>query len=102
MKQLLLIEDDLTLGRGIALALADEERQCQTAGSLAEGRKVLSAGCWDLVILDLNLPDGSGLELLPWLRWSWGRMTMSPSPFPWRCCGPGSTACCAVKPPKGR
>ena len=68
MKQLLLIEDDLTLGRGIALALADEERQCQTAGSLAEGRKVLSAGCWDLVILDLNLPDGSGLELLPWLR----------------------------------
>ncbi|MDD5176379.1 MAG: CHASE domain-containing protein [Sterolibacterium sp.] len=38
------------------------------ATNLAEARKMLAQSRYDLVILDLNLPDGSGKELLPLLK----------------------------------
>ncbi len=38
------------------------------APSLAEARRMLAACRYDLVILDLDLPDGSGKELLPLLH----------------------------------
>ena len=68
MKRILCIEDDRALGRGIALALAGGDRDIETAATLAEGRRKLGEAAWDLLVLDLNLPDGNGLDLLSGLR----------------------------------
>ena len=68
MDTIFLLEDDQTLGRGIVMALEAPGRTVTLAGSLREGRAVLGRECFDLLILDINLPDGSGLELLRQLR----------------------------------
>ena len=68
MESIFLLEDDRTLGRGIGLALDGPERKVTLAGTLREGREILSRDRFDLLILDINLPDGSGLELLRQLR----------------------------------
>lgn len=38
------------------------------AGTGAEAKRALAAGGWDIVLLDLDLPDASGVEILEWLR----------------------------------
>lgn len=64
MERLLILEDDLALGEGVRLALQGDEpvTLCRT---LAQARQALEeAGPFALLILDVNLPDGSGLSLL--------------------------------------
>ena len=68
MKKILLIEDDAPLGRGICLALSSGEQEMTLCRTLAQGRQALVEGSFDLLILDVNLPDGSGLDLLTQLR----------------------------------
>ena len=68
MESIFLLEDVQTLGRGIVMALEAPGRTVTLAGSLREGRAVLAGERFDLLILDSNLPDGSGLELLRQLR----------------------------------
>jgi PAS domain S-box-containing protein len=58
------VEDDLDLQRVVA-AIVDGDARIEPALNLAEARERLAGGRFDLVILDLALPDGSGLELLP-------------------------------------
>lgn len=68
MQKILLIEDDITLGNGIRLALQNASLQITLCHTLAEGRHVLDRDSYDLLILDVNLPDGSGLDLLNEVR----------------------------------
>jgi PAS domain S-box-containing protein len=64
--RILHVEDDPDLQRVVA-AIVDREALIEQALNLAEARERLMGGHFDLVILDLVLPDGSGLELLPLL-----------------------------------
>ncbi len=64
MQRILLLEDDEALSRGIAMALESTSRSVSRAATLAQARQLLARESFDLMILDLNLPDGSGLELL--------------------------------------
>lgn len=68
MESIFLLEDDAALGRGIATALAGQSRTVTLAGSIAQARETLAGARFHLLILDVNLPDGSGLELLRSLR----------------------------------
>lgn len=68
MQKILLIEDDITLGNGIRLALQNPSLQITLCHTLAEARDVLDRESIDLLILDINLPDGSGLDLLDEVR----------------------------------
>lgn len=68
MKDLLIVEDDPTLGEGIRLALQAPELRPQLCLSLADAGELLSRRSFDLLILDINLPDGNGLDLLRALR----------------------------------
>jgi two-component system KDP operon response regulator KdpE len=71
--RILLVEDDATLRRTLAIGLGAEDHQVLTAG---DGRTALQA-CReddpDLVILDLGLPDMSGVEVLRSLR-TWSKL----------------------------
>lgn len=66
MPHILIVEDDRSLSAGIALALG--EAIFTHAYTLQEAEAALTAASIDLVILDINLPDGSGLDLLRRLR----------------------------------
>lgn len=68
MKQILIIEDDFALGQGIKLALQSEMLQISVSRCLAEAEKALAEKEFDLLILDINLPDGNGLEFLEKFR----------------------------------
>lgn len=63
-----IIEDDSALREGLALAFELEGYETAAAGTLAEGRRLLEAGGLALLILDCNLPDGSGFDLVRRLR----------------------------------
>ncbi len=62
--RILHVEDDLHLGQVLAVHLADFASSVQ-ATSVKSAMQLLNSQCFDLVILDIGLPDGSGLELLP-------------------------------------
>ncbi len=68
MRHILLLEDDAALGRGVCLALNSESAAVTHCKNLLQGRQTLRAADFDLLILDVNLPDGSGLELLREVR----------------------------------
>lgn len=64
MKQVIIVEDDRILNQGLCIALKDQELQVVPCFDLMTARKHLACRVADLVLLDINLPDGSGLELL--------------------------------------
>lgn len=68
MHQILIVEDDPALSQGIRLALGQEGRQFVQAGTIGQAERELAERTFDLLILDLNLPDGNGLDLLSRLR----------------------------------
>lgn len=68
MQKILIVEDDRTLSNGIALALKAESYAFVQAGDLRHARECLEAQEICMVVLDLNLPDGNGLELLREIR----------------------------------
>jgi len=62
--RLLLIEDEDLLARNISRALQRAGAEVQRAGNAATAREALAAGNYDLVIADISLGDGNGLDLL--------------------------------------
>lgn len=65
-----MVEDDKTLANGIVLALRDADKEIEHSYNLETARTMLNGGCYALVILDVNLPDGSGLDLLKEIKLS--------------------------------
>ncbi len=64
-QRVLHVEDDLGLQRILGEALSLRGVAVQGASNLAAARELLTHNAYDLVILDILLPDGSGWELLP-------------------------------------
>jgi DNA-binding NarL/FixJ family response regulator len=65
-RRVLIVEDEPSASERIRRALGAEPRLelVGSASSLAEGRKLLFALAPDLLVTDLGLPDGSGVELI--------------------------------------
>ena len=64
MQQILIVEDDTTLNQGLCKALADENRKTVSCENIADAKAQLALGTVSLVLLDINLPDGNGIEFL--------------------------------------
>jgi DNA-binding NtrC family response regulator len=65
MPHALIVEDDPNSLSGLSAILAADGFSVDTATTLAEARAALTRFIPDVVLIDLNLPDGSGLDLLP-------------------------------------
>lgn len=63
MQTILLVEDDESLNRGISLTLKKEGYEVYTAFNVSEADRLLKEHYFHLVICDITLPDGNGLEL---------------------------------------
>ncbi len=64
MVRILIVEDDRTLNAGLCKALQQEDREIISCECLRAAREQLALGAPDFVLLDVNLPDGNGIELL--------------------------------------
>lgn len=67
-KSILIIDDEPNLRRSLALILQRQGYSVTTAGNAQEAGQCLEAGPFELVFLDLKMPDVNGLELLPEIR----------------------------------
>ena len=67
--KILVVEDQLRLAQLIKHGLTERAYTVAIARTCAEARDVLSEDNFDLIVLDLGLPDGDGLDLLrEWRR----------------------------------
>jgi DNA-binding response OmpR family regulator len=66
--RILVIEDDPVLADGLKVGLSLTGDTVDMVGSCDEARAALAAASFDAVVLDLMLPDGSGLDVLTELR----------------------------------
>lgn len=64
MKHILIIEDDRGLREGMELALRREDFSFTLCGNLAEAEAARQKQSYQLLLLDINLPDGSGYDYL--------------------------------------
>lgn len=64
MASILLIDDEQSFTTGIAELLRALNHSVTVADSLSTARSVLDQQPWDVMLIDLMLPDGNGLELL--------------------------------------
>lgn len=67
-QRILLLEDDFFLRDGLCVLMEKEGYTVQSAQDCAEARVLLGKSCFDLAILDVMLPDGSGMEICQELR----------------------------------
>lgn len=62
MQTVLVVEDDEMLNAGICFNIQNNSWKALSAQSIAEAKKLIQENKIDLVLLDVNLPDGNGFE----------------------------------------
>lgn len=70
MSKILVVEDDLTLSAGLCFALDEDGHLSVAAYTCQKARLLLQEDPFDLMILDINLPDGNGFDLCRELKQS--------------------------------
>jgi DNA-binding response OmpR family regulator len=68
MPRVLLVEDDASLGRTLAERLEKERLTVRWVQTITDAKAELGAAAWDLAIVDVKLPDGSGFGLARQIR----------------------------------
>lgn len=67
-KMVLILEDDVDLAEGIELSFQSEELNFVICSTIADARTAMQKQKFDLMIFDINLPDGNGLEFCREIR----------------------------------
>ena len=68
MKRIFLVEDDLSLINGLSFAIKKQGNMLDVARTFREADQIWAEGKYDLVVLDVSLPDGSGFDLCRRIR----------------------------------
>lgn len=68
MSRILFVEDDIALGYALDFSLIDEGFEVVRVGTIQEAKSKLSKGNFDLILLDVNLPDGNGYDFCKYVR----------------------------------
>ena len=68
MKRLFLLEDDLSLINGLSFAVKKQGYEIDVARTIREADTLWINGTYDLAILDISLPDGSGFDFCRKIR----------------------------------
>jgi two-component system NtrC family response regulator len=65
MSEILVVDDDVTICRMLETKLMRSGHQPAVAHTIADGLKKAEAGSYAVVLLDVQMPDGNGLEYIP-------------------------------------
>ena len=68
MKHIFFVEDDLSLINGLSFAIKKQGYEVDIVRTVLEAHKLWQDGKYDLVILDVSLPDGNGYDLCREIR----------------------------------
>lgn len=68
MKKIFFVEDDLSLINGLTFAMKKQGYEVEVAHTSLEAENLWADGKYDLVILDVSLPDGSGFDICKKIR----------------------------------
>lgn len=68
MAEILIIDDDPGIGEMLSRLVRRMDHQAQTARTLSQGMSLVNDQEFDVIFLDVRLPDGNGLEVLPEIR----------------------------------
>lgn len=68
MQRIFLVEDDFSLISGLSFAIRKQGYELDTARTMVEADAAWTDGKYDLVILDVSLPDGSGFDICRKIR----------------------------------
>ena len=68
MSRILIVEDDVVLARALKNWLERERLQVTCAITAANARRIIANEEVDMILSDLRLPDGDGIELLEWMK----------------------------------
>ncbi len=72
--RVLIVEDDVMLGESIAVGLRLSGFSNELVGTLSDARHAIQSDAFDAVVLDVMLPDGSGMDLVRALRGQGSRL----------------------------
>lgn len=116
VRPILIVDDEAAIAELVRRTLAEAGYPCRAVTDGAEAADLLEAEKFDLLILDVMMPEVDGYELLRWARptgvpvifltarggtadkvrgCGWGRTTTSSSPLTRPSWWPGWRACCA-------
>ena len=65
---ILIVDDESTITDGLKLLLRDHGYEARTSATAAEAKTLLARHWFDLVFLDLRLPDADGIRLLEHIK----------------------------------
>ena len=68
MSKLFLLEDDLSLINGLSFAFKKQGYELEIARTIKEAEAIWEEGRYDLLVLDVSLPDGSGFTFCEEIR----------------------------------
>ncbi len=68
MAKILIIDDDRVVSNMMARGISEQDHTVDCSATLGEGIQVVEIGNYDVVYLDVRMPDGNGLEALPVIK----------------------------------
>lgn len=64
----LIVDDEEDIGFMVSKVLAREGIEADCVGKIHSAREMIRKKDYEIVLLDLNLPDGNGFDLMPMIR----------------------------------
>ncbi len=64
----LVVDDEPDIRELLSITLGRMDIEVETAADVASARRRLEGARYDLVLTDMRLPDGDGLDLLEWIQ----------------------------------
>lgn len=74
MKKLYYAEDDITIARSVQEYLNQQDYSTEIFPTIGQTKQALEKNVPDLLLVDWNMPDGSGDELCRWVRSRWEKL----------------------------